>query len=321
MHPFFRIPFGYFYDTASGRGLMQIKTNRSRDVQNSGLIVPPDKARHRKKASQKLGKGSMAGRRYMSGLKASMKIAAFLSVGALIACIFLCAYTSDKFNLRNVVFYGCKETDPKKLEEIIRQDFPANILRIDLRRLKTRLEKETWVHRVAIRRVLPSDLIIYVYERIPSVILEMRSDLMIADRDGILLGSYNPRFGKLDVPVFRGVLGKDAEDYLLYQEENTARIHQALDMLSEIEAGSPQFTKRISEVDLSDRKNLKITLVDDTAEVYLGERDYWKRLNAFLSNPGVYQRIKDQYSELAYIDLRFDHQIVFFPREPGKVAR
>jgi cell division septal protein FtsQ len=293
---------------------MEIKTNRSRDIRHSGFIPPPDKARHRKKTSQKLRKGPIAGRRYMSALRASIKIGAFLLIVALMISIVLRAYTSEKFILQNITFYGCKETDPQKLEEIVRQDFPANILRIDLRRLKARLEKETWVHRVAIRRVLPTDLVFYVHERIPSVILEMNNELMIADRDGILLGRYDPRFGKLDVPVFRGLLGENAEDYLLYQEENTARIHQALDMLSEIESGSPQFTKRISEVDLSDRKNLKIMLVDDTAEVYLGERDYWKRLDALLNHQGSYQKMKDQYSELAYIDLRFDHQIIFFPR-------
>jgi cell division protein FtsQ len=293
---------------------MEIKTNRSRDNQNKGFVPPPDRARRRKKAPQRLGKGPIGGRCHMSVLKTSMRIGAFLLIGAFAVSVFLYAYTSERFDLATIVFYGCKEVNPKQLEEIVRKDFPANILRIDLRRLKRRLEKETWIRSVEIRRVLPSDLIVYVHERVPSVILEMHDELLVADRDGIVLGRYDPRFGNLDVPVFRGVLGKDVQDYGLYQEENSARIHQALDMLSEIESGSPQYTKRISEVDISDKKNLKVMLVDDTAEVYLGEKDYWKRLNAFLSHPDVFQKLKDKFNELEYIDLRFDDQIVFLPK-------
>jgi cell division septal protein FtsQ len=293
---------------------MEIKTNRPRDNRNAGFVPPPDRARRRKKTQQKLGKGPIGGRHYVSALKASMRFGAFLAIGAFMVSICFYAYTSERFHLDNIVFYGCKHVDPEQLAKIIRQDFPANILRIDLRKLKSRLEEETWVRRVEISRVLPSDLIVYVYERIPSVILEIHNELLVADRDGIALGRYDPKFGNLDVPVFRGLLGKDAQDYGLYQEENSARIRQALDMLSEIESGSPQFAKRISEIDISDRKNLKILFVDDTAEIYLGRKDYWKRLNAFLSHPEVFQRLKDQYEELEYIDLRFDSQFVFKPR-------
>jgi cell division septal protein FtsQ len=293
---------------------MEIQTNRAREAQNSRIIPPPDKARQRRKATQKLGKNHIAVRRLITTLHTLGKVGAFLLTVAFMLLIFVYAYTSEKFDLRNIVFYGCRELDPKHLEEIARRDLPANILRIDLRQLKTRLEKETWVKRVEIRRVLPSDLIIYVQERTPSVILEMHGALMVADEDGTLLGRYDPRFGKLDVPVFRGVLGDDAEGYRLYQEENTARIRQALTMLSEISSGMPQYVREISEVDISDRKNLKVILVNDTAEIYLGDKDYLERFRKLMNNQATYRRLKDQYSEFAWIDLRFDQQIVYLPR-------
>ena len=65
--------------------------------------------------------------------------------GSFMLSVFVYAYTSEKFNLRPVTFYGCKEINPKRMESVIRQNFPANILRIDLGELKDRLEKETWV--------------------------------------------------------------------------------------------------------------------------------------------------------------------------------
>ncbi|MBN1569296.1 MAG: FtsQ-type POTRA domain-containing protein [Acidobacteria bacterium] len=294
---------------------MEIKTNRSRETINARVVPPPDKARlARKKAGRKLGNNHIAGRRFVTVLKTLGKVGAFLLLLVFMLSIFVYSFTSEKFNLRKVTVYGCKELDHRNIEKIIRRDFPENILRIDLPKLKKRLEKETWAKEIEIRRVLPSDLIIYVQERVPSVIFEMNNELMIADKDGILLGRYEPRFGKLDVPVLKGLMGEDAESYCLYQEENTGRIQQALFMLSEIESGLPQHTQRISEVDVSDRENLKVLLVDDTAELYLGEKDYLKRFRTFINNLSEYQKLKIQYDEFASIDMRYDGQIVYRPR-------
>jgi cell division protein FtsQ len=294
---------------------MEIKTNRARDAVNTRVVPPPDKARpSRKNTNRKQANNHRVGRRFVSILKTLGKFGSFLLIIVFMLSVFVYAYTSEKFNLLHVTFYGCKELKPQELEAIIRQDFPANILRIDLLQLKNRLEQETWAKQVEIRRILPSDLIIYIQERVPAAILELQGNLMMADKDGILLGRYDPGFGKLDAPVLKGVLGEDAENYRLYQAENTARIQQALAMLLEIESGMPQYTRQISEVDVSDRQNLKILLVDDTAEVYLGEKDYLKRFRTFIGNLSEYQKLKLQYSEFASIDMRYEGQIVYRPR-------
>ena len=141
-------------------------------------------------------------------------------------------------------------------------------------------------------------------------IKEINGQLMIADDEGILLDTYTPKYGKLDVPVFKGIVGRNPESYRQYQEENTARIRHALNMLSEIESGSPDYTKMISEVDISDRNNLKIMLVDNTAEIYLGKKDYLNRFRALLVSD-QYQKYKSQNMNIPVVDLRFDDQIIF----------
>jgi hypothetical protein len=145
------------------------------------------------------------------------------------------------------------------------------------------------------------------------VILEIQGELMMADADGTVLDRYDPKYGKLDMPVFKGVLGEDAESCRLYQEENAARIHQGLEMLADIESGSPSYASRISEVDISDRKNLKILLVDDTAEIYLGDKDYLKRFRTLMENLSQYQELKNQYAEFSSIDMRFEGNIIYRP--------
>jgi cell division protein FtsQ len=294
---------------------MEIKTTSKPREATSARIVPPDSSRHaHKKATNKLGKGHIAGRRLFSALKTLGKLGAFMLLVFFLLSVFVYAYTSDKFNLRTVTIHGCKASSPRALESIVREGFPVNVLRINLHQLKARLEKQPWVKRVEIRRILPSDLIIYVQERTPSAILEFHNELMIADQDGIMLDRYDPKYGKLDVPVFKGVMGEDADSYSLYQAENSERIRRGLQMLSEIEAGSPRESKKISEVDISDPENLKVLLVDDTAEVFLGEKDYQKRFNALMENMKQYQDLKNQFSEIESIDLRVEGNIIYRPR-------
>jgi cell division septal protein FtsQ len=290
---------------------MEIKTNKPRDVRSPRVVPPPDKARPRKKASQKLGSGHSTGRRIVMILTVLGKLGTVVLLAAFILSVFVYAHSSDKFNLRNIRINGCKQLDAAQLQEVIRREFPANILRIDLQQVKQRLEKETWAKQVELRRILPSDLIINITERIPAATLEIKGELMVADEEGILLGKYDPQLGKLDVPVFKGVLGDEPETYQLYQEENTARIRQGLLLMSEIASGSPQYSKKISEVDISDRKNLKFLLVDDTAEIYIGDKNYLERFQKFVNNPNEYQKLKTQYNEIDVIDLRFDHKILY----------
>jgi cell division septal protein FtsQ len=297
---------------------MEINTNRPREKRDPDPGPVPEKSRYlRRKAPQKLRKSYIASGRMMAVLKTIGQTILFLILGVSLAAASYYAYSSHQLDVRTITYYGCRHLDPQVLERIIRQDFPANVLRIDLQELRARLEQETWVRSVELRRVLPSDLVIRVEERIPSVILEMDGDLMLADDNGILLDKYDIKYGKLDVPVFKGTLGNNIQEYRASQQENSERIAIALKFLSDLDSESPLYTKNISEVDISDKNNLKLLLVDDTAEIILGEKDYLKRFKTLLSNLDQYQELKTQYSDIASVDLRFDGQIVYRPRRPA----
>jgi cell division septal protein FtsQ len=299
---------------------MEIRINKPRDIQSSKSAPLPEQARRtRKKTVQKIGKGTIVGRRLALVFKIMAKAAVALLIVLFLLSIFVYAFTSDKFNLHTIAFHGCKKTNSKQLEEMIRRDFSGNVLRIDLHRLKTRLEKETWIKKVEIQRVLPSDLVISIQERSPSAILEISGELMLADSDGTLLDAYDPAYGKLNSPVIKGFLGKDADGFRHNCEENAARIQQALDMLAEIESGSPSYAHRISEIDVSDRANLKILLVDDSAEIHLGEKDYLKRFRKLIDHWGDYEGVKNQYNDdIVYVDLSLPGKILYHYRDKDK---
>lgn len=295
---------------------MEISTTKDlREPETPITASDADGSRYlRRKAVQKLRKSQPISR-HLAGILLILGKAGFLVlIAAFLLSIFNYAYTSDNFKLRQIGFHGWQRADPRALEAIIRQSFPANILMMDLAKLRSRLETEPWVKRVEVRRILPSQLQIYLQERTPSVILEINGELMVSDDEGILLDKYDPKYGKLDVPVFKGLMGESAESYKLYQEENSSRVRLGRKMMAELESGSPTFTQSISEVDLSDKSNLKVFLVDETAEVSLGDRDFLKRFRTLVSNMPRYRELKSQYNEIASVDLRFDGQIIYRPR-------
>jgi len=216
------------------------------------------------------------------------------------------------FNLRDIRISGCLHQDAKSLEDIIRMEFPENILRIDLAMARQRLEKETWVQRVELHRVLPSSLVLRVEERVPVVLLELGGALMMADGDGVLLGAYKREFGKIDSPIFRGVAGIDHETYEEKYEENTDRIRRGVAMLTEIAAEMPQSVNDISEIDISELNNIKIIMDNDSVEILMGNGNYLKRFSNFVGDPAKkYKELKDQGIQVAQIDLSNDGQIVY----------
>jgi cell division protein FtsQ len=101
------------------------------------------------------------------------------------------------------------------------------------------------------------------------------------------------------------------------QEENSSKVRVGVQVLAELASGSPDYARAVSEIDLSDPANIKLMLVDDTAEVFLGDRDFLKRFQMLMSSQEQYQELKAQGREIASVDLRFDSQIVFRPRPPA----
>ncbi len=282
--------------------------------------VPPSTEKSmylRRKTTQQVRRSYSGGGIVVRGLRALGRLVVLVLVVTFLASIIVYAYTSPQFALRTVTFYGCSHADTQTLESAIRKEFPSHLLRINLKELRQRLEQETWIRKVEIRRVLPSDLVIYVQERTPAVILELHGELMLADQDGVLLDRYDPKYGKLDVPVFKGLLGDTPESYRSFQDENADRVRLGLRMLADLDSGSPDYTRSISEVDLSDKTDARLLLVDDTAEIQLGDRDFLKRFRTLMSNMDMYREVKSQHNDIASVDLRFDGQIIYRPRKPA----
>lgn len=300
---------------------MEIRTADNAAAPAASAAQPPSRGPYlRRPASQKPQKKRAGGRRWVRILKAAAGLGAPAACLALLVGGYHCLSSSERLTLRRVACEGCKQVAAADLEAIIRREFPANVLRIDLRRLRARLLQERWIRAVDIRRVLPGTLFLYVEERRPAAIAELGEELVLTDREGVLLDKYGPGYDSLDVPVFSGLLGRNAAEYAGQQEQNSLRVRLGLRVLSELESGSPTYARAVSEIDVSDPANVRIMLVDDTAEVYLGNRDFLKRFRTFMANRAQYEELKAENRDIASVDLRYDGKIIYHQRTTAPPA-
>jgi cell division septal protein FtsQ len=307
---------------------MEIKTGKKHaESEASGVEVPPDRGRPR---ARKTAQNQARTRNFFARLLAVARVFAGVS---LVALLVLGAFASYRYarsieilHLNRIQIEGCQHSDAAQLESIVRREFSGNLLQLDLAAIRARLERETWIRRTEIRRILPETLRIRVQERVPSVIAEIGGELQLLDNEGVLLDQYNSNYGKLDVPVFSGLKGDSVEAYQILREENAARIRLGVEILGELASGDPEMTRVISEMDLSDESNIKLLLVDDTAPVYLGDRDFFKRFQMLMTNLSKYQELKAEGKQFEFVDLRFDPQIIYrikpgTPDQPGAAAK
>ena len=152
---------------------MEIKTTKgAREPVKPDVAATPEKSQYlRRRSTQKLRKSQPHSRRLVALLSLLGRLAMLVLLLALGYSIYEYAYKSDAFVLRRMTFIGSVHTDNKSLENAIRKSFPRNLLQIDLEQLRGRIEEDSWTKRAEIRRVLPSELIITIEERVPSVIL------------------------------------------------------------------------------------------------------------------------------------------------------
>ncbi|MBI1746028.1 MAG: FtsQ-type POTRA domain-containing protein [Acidobacteria bacterium] len=226
--------------------------------------------------------------------------------------IFNHAYVSDRFEITDISIAGNHFMESSALGAIIRNEFPGAVLRVDLKRLQTRLETETWIQRAEIRRVLPGRLIVQVVERVPRAVGMVGGVLTLVDREGRLLGKYGPSYGKFDLPILKGLLAPDQGNYLA---ENKPRAALFFNIVEALDSAEVKHSKNISEIDVSRLDDPVFLPMNDPVVVHLGDKDFLQRYMNFSAHMNEYLKLKETHGRIEAVDLRFEDQVVFVPAQ------
>jgi cell division protein FtsQ len=184
---------------------------------------------------------------------------------------------------------------------------------------KKQLEQIPWVQEATVMRLLPNRIAVTIHERTPVAFAQIGSRISLIDANGVVMGLPANRQTKYSFPVIRGIT--DTEP--LSSRAAAMKIYNRLvselggnDGESAASSSSPNgginYVKQLSEVDLSDPENVKVTANDPggTMVVHLGKEDFLPRYKLYVSHIAEWRQ---QFQNVQSVDLRYEGQVVVNP--------
>jgi cell division septal protein FtsQ len=163
-----------------------------------------------------------------------------------------------------------------------------------------------WVADVALRRVLPSTVEVFVSERRPIGLCRLGASLYLVDGRGTLIDEYGPQYSEFDLPIIDGLVRAPDAAQPAVDEERAGLAARVIEAVAPHKA----IAQRVSQIDVRDAHDAVVLLRNDPALLHLGEDRFVERLQAYVDlAPALHQRVAD----IDYVDLRFDERVYVRP--------
>ena len=186
----------------------------------------------------------------------------------------------------------------------------ASIVTTDLEGWRQKLLDSPWVADASIRRMFPGTLAVSITERHPIGIGRIKGTLFLIDSTGTVIDEFGPNYADLDLPIIDGLGVKLEEE----GSADEARAALAGRLMSEL-ASRPGMAARVSQIDVTDRRNAVVLLKGDTALLRLGDERFSERVQAYLD---LMPALRERMPGIDYVDLRFGERVVVRPLSGGR---
>lgn len=243
-------------------------------------------------------------------------VAAVVVCGGLSAWAYSYGMTSWRFRIQSsdsVEIAGVHNASRAQVMDVAGRDIARNIFFVPLDERKKQLEQIPWVEEASVMRLLPNRIAVTIRERTPVAFAQIGSRISLIDANGVVMGMPADRKTKYSFPVIRGI----AETEPLSSRAAAMKIYNRL--VSELgttdgenASGNTNYVKQLSEVDLSDPENVKVTANDPggTMVVHLGAQDFLPRYKLYVAHIAEWRQ---QFQNVQSVDLRYEGQVVVNP--------
>jgi cell division protein FtsQ len=196
---------------------------------------------------------------------------------------------------------GLKHAPQQRVIDVFARDFGRSIYLCPIQERRRRLLSIDWVKDASVTRIWPNQIAVYVTERKPVAFaqtpgLNGAMFFKLVDEEGILL---DPRHaGQLTLPVLAGFPANGTDQVRHDRMKRFLRLQSELGTLMD----------EISEIDVSDPDNLKITrdFNGRALTLMIGSTNYLRRYKNFVDNVA---EIRSRIPDAAVFDLRLRDRI------------
>lgn len=217
--------------------------------------------------------------------------------------------SSSAFAVQKLKVLGTRRLSEGEVEALLDGLKGRNIVTTPLEMWRQRLLASPWVREASLRRALPATIEVRIAERLPMAVARSGDSLLLIDDQGTVVDEFGPRYRALDLPIVEGLMERNGKAAPAPDGDRVALVAATLASLREA-----SLLERVSQVDVSDGRNVAVTLNDDPAVLLLGRERFAERVQAYLE---MDDRLTRMVEQVASVDLRFDNRVYVRPRKPG----
>ena len=214
----------------------------------------------------------------------------------------------------NIEATGLTEVSRAEMLPVFGEDIGRNIFFVPLGERRRQLEKIPWVERATVMRLLPDQIRVQVVERQPVAFVRQGQQIGLVDGSGVLLTMPAATMAQhhYSFPVVTGI---DPRDPLA---SRTARMAVYQRLLAELDASNQHLSEQLSEIDLTDAEDARVTMPEQGADIlaHFGDERFLERYQRYKAHIAEWRQ---QYPKLAAVDLRYERQVVL-EMTPGSNA-
>jgi len=215
------------------------------------------------------------------------------------------ACAAPEFHLTNVAVEGVHQTPQNMLKQKLQPFLRSSLLTLDLKAVAAAAESHPWVEEAAVKRILPRGIRIRLTERSAAARFRDGERTMVVDRNGFVHDTtdlMHPDEFK-GLPWLTGI--GDVKD-----EERGNRIRRGLDALQSLQSRYPEWSSRLSALDLSETDRITVTRGNSGVRLFLDPDNVLMNFEHFLA---LQEQIHNRIGPVDYFDLRWKDRIALMP--------
>lgn len=196
------------------------------------------------------------------------------------------------------------------------RDRGHSVLSIPLDARRSALEELSWVETASVQRILPNRIRVEITERTPIAFLRNGTELALIDPHGVILD--RPRGENYQFPIITGLSDNTPRD------ERGRRMQTYQDFVKDIDLVRAGSSDRVSEIDLSNAKDLRAVMTGLAAPsdaqavtIQFGQNDFAGKYRLVVDNFAQWQASNGR---VRTIDLQYSRQVILNTDSSGSAT-
>jgi cell division protein FtsQ len=220
-------------------------------------------------------------------------------------------------NAEQIDVRGGRYVTAEAIAEKFSADMGRSVVRVPLTERREDIESLAWVEEAHVQRVMPNRIRVEIAERTPVAFLRTGNDLSLVDSHGVILD--RPAEGQFHFPVVSGITE------VTPKATREQHMNLFVQFMKDIERVQPGAEDHISEADITEASDLRVTLtglgtLSDSGSpilVHFGDSDFGNRYHLLVENIDQWRASAGSVDS---VDLRFARQVVVNPESKTVAA-